>query len=75
MTYDMIRAAQIVHDGDPELARQVKAAVKRQGERGFTLQKAKSKIKIDACVAMAIGVWTLAELLHDPEPSVLEQIW
>lgn len=75
MTFDMIRAGAIVHDGDTELARQVKAAVKKQQERGFTLQKAKSKIHIDACVAMCIGVWTLAELLHDPEPSVLEQIW
>ena len=75
MAFDMIRAGTIVHDGDTELARQVKAAVKKQQERGFTLQKAKSRIHIDACVAMCIGVWTLAELLHDPEPSVLEQIW
>jgi hypothetical protein len=75
MAFDMIRAATIVHDGDSELARQVKAAVKKQQERGFTLQKSKSRIHIDACVAMCIGVWTLAELLHDPETSVLDQIW
>lgn len=74
-TFDQIRAAGIVHDGDAELARQVKAAVKAQQERGFTLKKSKSKIHIDACVAMCIGVWTLAQLLHDPEPSVVEQIW
>lgn len=75
MAFDMIRAGTIVHNGDTELARQVKAAVKKQQERGFTLQKAKSKIHIDACVAMCIGVWTLAELLQEKEPSVLEQIW
>lgn len=75
MAFDMIRAGTIVHDGDTELARQVKAAVKKEQERGFTLQKAKSRIHIDACIAMCIGVWTLAELLHDPEPNVLEQIW
>lgn len=73
MAFDMIRAGTIVHDGDVELARQVKAAVKRQGERGFTLQKAKSKIHIDACIAMCIGVWTLATL--ELEPSPLDQIW
>jgi hypothetical protein len=75
MAFDMIRAGTIVHDGDTELARQVKAAVKKQQERGFTLQKAKSKIHIDACVAMCIGVWTLAELLAEPEIDVLSTIW
>jgi len=74
-TFDQIRAAGIVHNGDTELARQVKAAVKAQQERGFTLKKSKSKIHIDACVAMCIGVWTLAQLLHDPEPNPLDQIW
>lgn len=73
--FDMIRAGTLVHDGDPELARQVKAAVKKQQERGFTLQKAKSRIHIDACVAMCIGVWTLAELLAEPEVNVLDTIW
>jgi hypothetical protein len=74
-TFDMIRAATIVHDGDPELGMQVKAAVKRQGERGFTLQKSKSKRHIDACVAMCMGVWSLAELLAEPEVDVLNTIW
>lgn len=75
MAFDMIRAGTIVHDGDKELARQVKAAVKKQQERGFTLQKAKSKIHIDACIATCIGVWTLAELLAEPEFDVLGSIW
>ena len=75
MTYDKILAAQIVHDGDPELASQVKAAVKKQWERGFTLQKSKSRRHIDAAVATCIGVWTLAELAAEPTVSILDQIW
>jgi hypothetical protein len=74
MTFDEILAAGIVHDGDTDFARQVKAAVKQQQERGFTLKKSKSKIHIDACVAMCIGVFTLAQLLQS-ESSVLDQIW
>lgn len=73
--FDRILAGTIVHNGDVELAMQVKSAVKRQWERGFTLYKGKSRRHIDACVAMCMGVWALAELLHDPEPSVLDQIW
>jgi hypothetical protein len=75
LTYDMILAATIVHDGDAELARQVKAAVKKLWERGFTLSKGKSRIHIDACVSMCMGVWALAELAGTNEPSVLQQIW
>lgn len=75
MTYDRILAAQIVHDGDVELAAQVKAAVRKQWERGFTLQKSKSRRHIDAAVAMCIGVWTLAELAAEPTVSILDTIW
>lgn len=75
LTFDSIIAGTIVHDGDAELARQVKAAVKRQWERGFTLSKGKSRIRIDACVAMCMGVWSLAELAGANEPSVLQQIY
>jgi phage terminase large subunit-like protein len=75
LTYDLIRAAGIVHNGDPDLDLQVKAAVKRQGERGFTLQKSKSRRRIDACVAMCIGVWTLTELMAEPADDVLSTIW
>jgi phage terminase large subunit-like protein len=75
LTFDLIRAAGIVHNGDPDLGMQVKAAVKRQGERGFTLQKSKSKRRIDACVAMCIGVWTLTELMAVPEDDVLSTIY
>lgn len=74
-TYDRILAGTIVHDGDPELGMQVKAAVRRQWERGFTLYKGKSRRHIDAAVAMCMGVWALAELAGVREPSVLDQIW
>lgn len=75
LTYDSILAGTIVHNGDAELARQVKAAVKKPQERGFTLSKGKSRIHIDACVAMCMGVWALAELAGARDPSVLQQIW
>lgn len=74
-TYDRILAGTIIHDGDQELSSQVKAAVKRQWERGFTLSKGKSKRHIDAAVAMCMGVWSLLQLLREPEDDVTQQIW
>ncbi len=59
LTFDMIVGKRIVQDGDPEFAEQVKAAVKRQQERGFTLSKGKSKRHIDGAVSMCMGVWVL----------------
>lgn len=76
LTYDKIVAGTIVHDGDDDLRRQVHAAVKREQERGgFTLSKGRSKHHIDACVAMCMGVWALAELAGQNNPDVLQQIW
>lgn len=75
LTYDAILAGTVVHDGDAELGRQVKAAVKRQQERGFTLSKGKSRIHIDGAVAMCMGIWALAELEGKNEPDPLQQIW
>lgn len=74
LVYDLIKSRGIVHDGDPEFTRQVQSAAKRQFERGFTLSKPKSRIRIDAAVALCMGVWTLAELTA-VETSVLQQIW
>jgi len=75
LAYDLIVNHGVVHDGDPEFARQVQNAARRQFERGFTLSKSKSKIRIDAAVSMCMGVWALAELAGNSEPSVLQQIW
>jgi hypothetical protein len=75
LAYDKIIAGEILHDGDIELASQVKAAVKRQWDRGFTLSKGKSRRHIDAAVAMCMGVWALAELAAEPEVNILDTIW
>jgi phage terminase large subunit-like protein len=66
-TFDLIINGQVVHDGDPEFADQVKAAVKREQERGFTLSKGKSRRHIDACISMCMGVWVLTVV--PPTPS------
>lgn len=55
----------VVHDGDPDLAAHVKAAVMKANERGFTLSKGRSKRKIDACIALVIALWRV--LAPDPE--------
>jgi phage terminase large subunit-like protein len=60
-TFEQIIKGRIVHDGDPDLARHVRSAVRKQQERGFTLSKNKSRWKIDAAVAMCMGVWTLQQ--------------
>lgn len=67
LAWDLIVEGRIVHDGDPLLAAHVKAAVKREQERGFTLSKGKSKRQIDAAVAMCMGLWEL----HDNESDVI----
>ena len=61
-TFEQVIKGRIVHDGNPDLGRHVRSAVKKQQERGFTLSKGKSKFKIDAAVAMCMGVWTLQQV-------------
>jgi hypothetical protein len=73
MTFDKIIARGIVHRGDPDETRQVKAAAKKQQERGFTLSKAKSKIHIDAAVTLCMGVDALERLA--PDIDIMETIW
>jgi phage terminase large subunit-like protein len=65
MTFDAIVAEQIVHDGDEDTSRQVLAAAKRQQERGFTLSKGKSKIRIDAAITLCMGFDSLERLTED----------
>jgi phage terminase large subunit-like protein len=55
-TYEAIKRGELSHDGDPELEAQVLNAVPRFNERGFTLAKAKSKGKIDGCIAMCLAL-------------------
>lgn len=61
-TFDAIIAGQIIQDGDAEFGRQVLAAAKRPQERGFTLSKGKSRRRIDAAVALCMGVWAIKRL-------------
>src|ERR1017187_4871864 len=73
LAFDAILAGQIVHDGNPDVTRQVKAAVKHQQERGFTLSKGRSRVHIDAAVTLCMGFDALARLTEDID--VLETIW
>ena len=54
--YELIKQGKMHHDGDETLTMHVLNAVPRYNERGFTLQKAKSRGKIDACIALALAV-------------------
>jgi len=60
-TFEQIIKGKLVHDGNPDLSRHVRSAVRKQQERGFTLSKNKSRWKIDGAVAMCMGVWTLQQ--------------
>jgi phage terminase large subunit-like protein len=53
---ELIKRGEIHHDGDPVLAMHVLNAVPRYNERGFTLQKSKSRGRIDGAVALALAV-------------------
>ena len=71
LAFQLILAGSIVHDGDPDLAAHVKAAVKKEQDRGFTLSKGRSKRHIDAAVTVCMGVWILNEVPEiAAEPSV-----
>lgn len=73
LAFDMIVAEQIVHEGEDDASRQVLAAAKRQQERGFTLSKGKSKIRIDSAITLCMGVDALARLTE--EVDVLQTMY
>jgi phage terminase large subunit-like protein len=54
--YDRIQRGVVHHSGDEAFAEQVLNAVPRFTERAFTLQKSKSRGRIDACIALALAV-------------------
>jgi phage terminase large subunit-like protein len=58
---EIIKRAELRHDGDDAFATQVLNAVPRFNERGFTLQKSKSRGRIDACIALALAVERAAQ--------------
>lgn len=53
---ETIKRGEMRHDGDEVLATHVLNAVPRFNERGFTLQKSKSRGKIDGAIALALAV-------------------
>lgn len=59
--FELIVGGELAHDGNPDLGAHVAAAIRRESERGWTLSKGRSKAPIDACVALAMAVWELAQ--------------
>ena len=53
---EVIKRGEIRHDGDELLRRHVLNAVPRYNERGFTLQKSKSRGRIDGVIALGLAV-------------------
>jgi phage terminase large subunit-like protein len=53
---ELIVRGEIHHDGDPALATHVLNAMARVNDRGFTLQKSKSRGRIDGVIALALAV-------------------
>ena len=53
---ELIKRGEIHHNGDPLLSIHVLNAVPRFNERGFTLQKSKSRGRIDGCIALSLAV-------------------
>lgn len=68
--YEAIMNRQILHNDDETFTTHVMNAVPRFNERGFTLQKQKSRGKIDACIALALAV-DRALYKKKPRPPLL----
>jgi len=69
--YQAIMSGKISHDGDGAFATHILNAVPRFSDRGFILEKGKSRGKIDAAVALALAYDQV--LRHEgDEPSVYE---
>jgi phage terminase large subunit-like protein len=66
--YEAINRGQISHEVDAVFASHVLSAVPRYSERGFMLDKGKSRSKIDAVVALALA-YDQALRHEAPEPS------
>src|SRR4029077_5406010 len=70
--YHAIMRGQITHDGATDFATQVLNGVPRFSDRGFIIEKGKSRGKIDAAVALALAYDQV--LRHEgDEPSAYEE--
>jgi phage terminase large subunit-like protein len=67
--YERIKSGQISHNGDEVFATHILNAVPRFNERGFTLQKSKSRGRIDAAIALALALERA--LISKPEEEPL----
>ena len=67
---ELIKRSELRHDGDEILTTHVLNAVPRFNERGFTLQKSKSRGRIDGVIALALAV---ERALHQEDKVVLMQ--
>jgi phage terminase large subunit-like protein len=67
----LIRTGTVRHDGDETLTNHVLNAVPRFNEHGFTLQKSKSRGRIDGCIALALAADRAArqEIVVQHEPN------
>lgn len=54
--YELIVGGKVAHDGSPTFTDQVLSAAQRMTDNGWRLSKGKSKRKIDACIAMVMGL-------------------
>lgn len=63
---EAIKRGELTHQGDPAFTAQVLAAVPRYSERGFTLQKGKSRGRIDAAYALCMA---FDRANHQPPPQ------
>ena len=69
---ELIKRGELHHDGDPLLRQHVLNAVPRFNERGFTLQKSKSRGRIDGVIALSLAV---DRALRKERPVATEYAW
>ena len=68
--YELIVKGGVTHDGDDTFATHVLNAVPRFNERGFTLQKSKSRGRIDAVIALSLAADQAAHRPQQLEPLI-----
>jgi phage terminase large subunit-like protein len=67
---EIIKSGKLRHDGDEGLASHILNAVPRFNERGFTLQKSKSRGRIDATIALALAIDRALHTEPEQEPML-----
>lgn len=68
--YELVLSRVVCHDGDPVLARHVANAVAKQqrsGSASWRLEKGAAKRKMDACIALAMAIWSLQHPGDEPK--------